>query len=98
MVIKEMKMSMASPEACFQAATAEECIDQIYRWMPLTSPFCTLLLRDAIENLCLDNLTQEVQQQYSQLGPLNLFAMVSGKPHRTIWLGLSSALTSVILL
>jgi hypothetical protein len=77
MVIKEMKMSMASPEACFQAATAEECIDQIYRWMPLTSPFCTLLLRDAIENLCLDNLTQEVQQQYSQLGPLNLFAMVS---------------------
>ncbi|EAQ93835.1 hypothetical protein CHGG_02070 [Chaetomium globosum CBS 148.51] len=77
MVIKEMKMDMASPEACFQAETADDCIGQIYRWMPSTSPFCTLLLRDAIENLCIDVMSPEVQQQYSQLGPLNLFAMVS---------------------
>lgn len=79
MVIKEMKMHMASPEACFQAATAEECIDQIHRWMPPTSPFCHLLLREAIENLCLDTLTSESQQRFSDLGPVNLFAMVSGK-------------------
>lgn len=72
-------MSMASPEACFQAPTADDCIDQIYRWMPSTSPFRTLLLRDAIENLCMDIMTPESQQQYSQLGPLNLFAMVSGE-------------------
>ncbi|KAK4129800.1 hypothetical protein N657DRAFT_653081 [Parathielavia appendiculata] len=77
MVIKEMKMNMASPEACFQAATAEECIDKIHRWIPPTSPFCTLLLREAIENLCLDTMMPESQQQFSQLGPLNLFAMVS---------------------
>lgn len=79
MVIKEMKMHMASPEACFQAETAEECIDEINRWMPPTSPFCSLLLREAIENLCLDTLTPESQQQFSQLGPVNLFAMVSGE-------------------
>lgn len=78
MVIKEMRMHMASPEACFQAATAEECIEQIHRWMHPTSPFCSLLLREAIENLCLDTLSPESQQQFSQLGPLNLFAMVSG--------------------
>ncbi|KAK4154678.1 hypothetical protein C8A00DRAFT_32498 [Chaetomidium leptoderma] len=77
MVIKEMKMHMASPEVCFQAATAEECINQIHRWMPPTSPFCSLLLRDAIENLCLDTLTPEAQQRLSQLGPTNLFVMVS---------------------
>jgi hypothetical protein len=77
MVIKEMKMHMASPDACFQAATADECIDQIHRWMPPTSLFPNLLLREAIENLCLDTLTPESIQQYSQLGPLNLFAMVS---------------------
>jgi hypothetical protein len=77
MVIKEMKMSMASPEACFQAATAEECIDQVSCWMPSASPFCTFLLRDAIENLCLDTMTPESQQEFSHLGPLNLFAMVS---------------------
>jgi hypothetical protein len=79
MVIKEMKMHMASPEACYQAATAEECIDQIHQWMSPTSPFCHLLLREAIENLCLDTLTPESQHLFSQLGPLNLFAMVSGE-------------------
>lgn len=77
-------MDMASPEACFQAETADDCIGQIYRWMPSTSPFCTLLLRDAIENLCIDVMSPEVQQQYSQLGPLNLFAMVSGELGTTI--------------
>jgi hypothetical protein len=78
MVIKEMKMDMASPEVCFQAATAEECIDQIHRWMPPDSPFSTLLLRDAIENLCLETMTPDCHQKFSQLGPTNLFAMVSG--------------------
>ncbi|KAL2167284.1 hypothetical protein VTG60DRAFT_1443 [Thermothelomyces hinnuleus] len=77
MVIKEMKMHMATPEACFQAATAEECIDQIHRWMPPGSPFCSLLLREAIENLCLDTMTLAAQEQLSRLGPVNLFAMVS---------------------
>ena len=78
-VIKELKMHMASPEVCFQAATAEQCIDEIHTWMPAGSPFCSLLLRDAIENLCIGIMPPGVQQRYSQLGPLNLFAMVSGK-------------------
>ncbi|KAL2192657.1 hypothetical protein P885DRAFT_47133 [Corynascus similis CBS 632.67] len=77
MVIKEMKMHVATPEACFQAASAEECIDQIHRWMPPASLFCSLLLREAIENLCLDNMTPASQEQFAQLGPVNLFAMVS---------------------
>ncbi|KAK4465148.1 hypothetical protein QBC42DRAFT_303669 [Cladorrhinum samala] len=76
-VIKELKMHMASPEVCFQAATAEQCIDEIHTWMPAGSPFCSLLLRDAIENLCIGIMPPGVQQRYSQLGPLNLFAMVS---------------------
>lgn len=79
MVIKEMRMNMVTPEACFQAPTAEECIEQIYQWMPPTSPFYTLLLREAIENLCLDTLSPEAQQTLSHLGPVNLFAMVSGE-------------------
>ncbi|KAL2256901.1 hypothetical protein VTK26DRAFT_956 [Humicola hyalothermophila] len=77
MVIKEMRMHMVSPEACFQAPTADECFEQIQRWMHPASPFCSLLLREAIENLCLDTLSPESQQQFSQLGPVNLFAMVS---------------------
>ncbi|KAK3903561.1 hypothetical protein C8A05DRAFT_14485 [Staphylotrichum tortipilum] len=77
MVIKEMRMHLASPEACFQAETPDECYDQIQHWMSPESPFCSLLLRDAIENLCLDTMTDETHQQLSQLGPMNLFAMVS---------------------
>ncbi|KXX81034.1 Zinc finger protein klf1 [Madurella mycetomatis] len=77
MVIKEMKMHMASPEACFQAATAEECIEQIHRWMPPSSPFCSLLLREALEHLFIEAMTPDSQQKFSLLGPVNLFAMVS---------------------
>ncbi|KAK1752718.1 hypothetical protein QBC47DRAFT_62099 [Echria macrotheca] len=77
MVIKEMKMHMASPAPCFQAATAEECLLRIHELMPPTSPFCRLLLRDAIEQVCMDTLTSEEQENLSQLGPLNLFAIVS---------------------
>ncbi|EGS17106.1 uncharacterized protein CTHT_0074360 [Thermochaetoides thermophila DSM 1495] len=77
MVIKEMKMHMASPEACFQAATAEECLEQIHRWMHPETPFYSLLLRDAIEHLCLETMTPETHRRFAQLGPVNLFAMVS---------------------
>ncbi|KAK4160083.1 hypothetical protein QBC43DRAFT_293281 [Cladorrhinum sp. PSN259] len=76
-VIKEMKMHMASPEACFQAATAEECFEEIHTWMHAGSPFCDLYLRRGIETLCGGPMSSELQYQYSSLGPLNLFAMVS---------------------
>ncbi len=79
MVIKEMKMHMVSPESCFQAESSAECWEEIRRWMSPESPFCSLLLRDAIENLCLDTMTEETQHQLAQLGPVNLFAMVSGE-------------------
>lgn len=74
-----MKMHMATPEACFQATSADECINLIYQWMPPSSPFCNLLLREAIETVCLETMTPETQGLYSQLGPLNLFAIVSGE-------------------
>ncbi|GAB1309874.1 Zinc finger protein klf1 [Madurella fahalii] len=77
MVIKEMKMHMATPEACFEAGTAEECIEQIHRWMPPSSPFCSLFLREALEHLFIEAMTPDSQQNFSLLGPVNLFAMVS---------------------
>jgi len=83
MVIKEMKMHMACPESCFQAATPEDCFAQIGAVAGPSTPFCSLLLRDAIENMCTEELTQESQRNLAQLGPLNLFAIVSGKPNCT---------------
>lgn len=79
MVIKEMKMHMASPEACFQAPTAEEAIQEIHNWMPESSSFYNLSLRDGIETLCLDPLTPNELNSVARLGPLNLFAIVSGE-------------------
>ncbi|KAK5652309.1 hypothetical protein OQA88_10659 [Cercophora sp. LCS_1] len=77
MVIKEMRMHLASPEACFQALTAEECIQQLHSSMSPTSPLFGTTLRDAIENMCMNELAVEEQRELSQLGPLNLFAIVS---------------------
>jgi hypothetical protein len=83
MVFKEMKMHMASPEPCFQAVSAEECIRQIHACMPPSSPFCRITLRDAIEDFCAETLPIETQQIYAQLGALNLFIIVSGQYSRS---------------
>ncbi|KAK0631445.1 hypothetical protein B0T14DRAFT_559239 [Immersiella caudata] len=77
MVIKEMRMHMASPEACFQAVSAQECFQEIHALMPPSSPFCSIHLRDAIEGFCAETLSAETQQRFSQLGALNLFTIVS---------------------
>lgn len=72
-------MQMASPESCFQATTAESCLEQIQRWMPDSTAICNITLRQAIENLCIKTLTPESERKMAELGPLNLFAIVSGK-------------------
>lgn len=81
MVIKEMRMHMASPEAVFQAPTAEKCLEEIYRWMPSPSPICNTLLRDVLENVIGTTLDADMLQRLAQLGPLNLFVVVSGEFH-----------------
>jgi hypothetical protein len=79
MVFKEMRMHMASPDACFQAVSAGECFQQIRALMPPSSPFCSVPLRDAIEGFCAETMPAETQQRFSQLGALNLFTIVSGE-------------------
>ncbi|KAK3495815.1 hypothetical protein B0T13DRAFT_530519 [Neurospora crassa] len=77
MVIKEMRMHMASPEAVFQAPTAEKCLEEIYQWMPSSSPICNTLLRDVLENVIGTTLDADTLQRLARLGPLNLFVVVS---------------------
>jgi len=79
MVMKEMKMHMASPESCFQAISAIECVQEIRGRMPRSSPIRRFLLRDAIEGVCAETLSLSSQEMFSQLGPLNLFSIVSGE-------------------
>jgi hypothetical protein len=79
MVIKEMTMRLASPESCFQAATSESCRDLILRWLPDANAIGNMMLREAIENLCIRKLSVEAIHRTAELGLLNLFAIVSGE-------------------
>lgn len=79
MVIKEMTMHMAFPESCFQAATEDECYEEIQCWMLDFGPTCSITLRAAVEDACGTNLAQDSQRNLASLGPLNLFAIVSGE-------------------
>lgn len=73
-------MQVATPEACFQALTADECYDEIQRWIPSTSLYWKVTFFTLFEKLCLDDLTDHVRQFVAALGPLNLFTIISGNP------------------
>ena len=79
MVIKEMRMHMAFPESCFQAATKDECYGEIQCWMLNLSPTCYITLRKTVEDVCEKVLVQDTHRNFAHLGPLNLFAIVSGE-------------------
>ncbi|KAL2401661.1 Transcription factor verF [Exophiala dermatitidis] len=72
MVIREMRMSTAMPEACFQAMTAEECFSDIQQ-----GEQNTLDLVSAFEILYQPDIDSALILKLSNLGPLNLFALAS---------------------
>lgn len=71
-------MHMATPEACFQAVSADECHQQIQLHLPAGSIYWSLSFRGAFESLSKDTLTPGMCQTIADLGPLNLFALASG--------------------
>jgi hypothetical protein len=73
-----MKMHMASPEACFQAASADECHSQIQLHLPAGSCYWGISFRGAFESLSKDSLSSAMCQALADLGHLNLFALTSG--------------------
>ncbi|KAL3459689.1 hypothetical protein BJX64DRAFT_279059 [Aspergillus heterothallicus] len=77
MVIKEMKISTAVPEACFQALTGDECFGQIQQFLPPESPYWNISLCSAFQTLCKDNLAISARDGLALLGPLNLFTLAS---------------------
>lgn len=79
LVIKEMKMHMATPEACFQATSADECHQQIQLHLPVDSAYWSLSFRGAFESLSKDTFSPVMCQAIADLGPLNLFSLTSGE-------------------
>ncbi|KAJ5857401.1 hypothetical protein N7455_008295 [Penicillium solitum] len=77
MVIKEIRMHMATPEACFQATTADQCHHQLQLFLPARSLYWTTSFRGSFESLCKDDLSVNIRHLLATLGPLNLFALTS---------------------
>ncbi|MBE3041563.1 hypothetical protein IMZ48_03080, partial [Candidatus Bathyarchaeota archaeon] len=78
-MIKEMKMHMARPEGCFQAATGEECLEGLQAWGNHSPVLSTLTFHEVVEMVCRGGMSEEMHQVLANLGPLNLFAVISGK-------------------
>jgi hypothetical protein len=79
MVFKEMNINMATPEACFQAETADLCHQKIQSHLPAGSAYWGLSFRHAFEALSQLELSPTMRHSIASLGQLNLFAMASGK-------------------
>lgn len=70
---------MATPEACFQATTADQCHHQLQLFLPARSLYWTISFRGSFESICKDDLSVNIRHLLATLGPLNLFALTSGK-------------------
>lgn len=72
-------MHLATPESCFQALTADECHREIQTHLPRENAYWSLSFRGAFEALAKDTFSPSMRQIIAASGPLNLFALTSGK-------------------
>ncbi|KAL4728100.1 hypothetical protein ACLX1H_004829 [Fusarium chlamydosporum] len=77
MVIKEMAMHMASPESAFQATSGSDCAQELFAWHSRSAPIRNITFREVVESFCKSSIREGMQQRFADLGPLNLFAVVS---------------------
>ncbi|CVK97659.1 related to C2H2 transcription factor [Fusarium mangiferae] len=77
MVIKEMSMHMAFPEAAFQAGTSTECARELQNWHLRSTLLHNITFREVVESFCGESFSNDMRRLFAGLGPLNLFAVVS---------------------
>ncbi|KAF5560791.1 C2H2 transcription factor [Fusarium phyllophilum] len=77
MVIKEMSMHMAFPEAAFQASTSTECARELQNLHLRSTLMRNVTFREVVERFCGKPFSNDMRRLFADLGPLNLFAVVS---------------------
>ena len=93
MVVREMNIHLAVPDACFHSPTADQCYDQIKQHLPSKSQYWRLLFGNVFKRLCSPSLDIEHRHDIAALGPLNLFAFTSGEVlHYAFWGVLANAM------
>lgn len=79
MVVPELKMDVATPESCFQAESASECVEQLRNWSETRFWKNRLSVVSVVRRICQNPIEQSLVQDFACLGTLNLFTMVQGK-------------------
>ncbi|KAH8594524.1 hypothetical protein B0O99DRAFT_742034 [Bisporella sp. PMI_857] len=76
-LLQELRYSLLSPPACFQARNSQECYQELQRWCPRGSAYAKITLCEAVE-LLRNNLLDDVAcSEFMQLDCLNLFSILS---------------------
>ncbi len=78
MLVSELKMDVASPEACFQAESAEECQENLRVWAQTRFWKNRISVVSVVRRVCQNSIDDDLALEYSHLGTLNLFTMVQG--------------------
>ncbi|KAL4806096.1 hypothetical protein BDV18DRAFT_160164 [Aspergillus unguis] len=97
MVVSELKMDLACPEACFQAQSAKECFDVLKQWESTVFWKRHLSIVAAVKSICQKELVPETIEEYSKVGSLNLFTAVQSLHSLTFHLQNSIIFESTLL-
>ncbi|KAF9894095.1 hypothetical protein FE257_009068 [Aspergillus nanangensis] len=76
MVVSELKMDMACPEACFQAETDAECFAILKGWEDTIFWRHRLSVSAAVKMMCQKDLDSSLVQEFARMGTLNMFTTV----------------------
>ncbi|KAL5337115.1 hypothetical protein BJX70DRAFT_389454 [Aspergillus crustosus] len=97
MVVSELKIEMACPEACFQAESADDCFTALRTWTTTVFWKKHLFIVAAVKQICQKELTADAVDEYSQMGTLNLFTVVQSMHSLTFHLQNSIIFESTLL-
>ena len=77
--LRELKMDLACPEMCFQAETAEKCLQLLEKWVSQSQRYGQPSLFSLIRSICKDKVDEESLEWFAHLGFINLWSVVNGK-------------------
>lgn len=77
-VLRELIWPLSYPESCFQADSAEDCLEKITAWQALFPNDQDRSLHSMLTTFCRKQIDEAERRQCARLGLLNLWALVKG--------------------
>lgn len=75
--LRELKMGLPSPEACFEAASAEACLFELQRWQYQTNFDADLTLYDVLKAFCRAEMDFATQIRFAHESTITFFCIAS---------------------